>query len=75
MLKALFLGFLLLSLIFFSGCVNNQTISKENTTTRGNTTNLTTEELENQAIAEIEKEMNHAIENMSTEDIENLITK
>jgi len=69
MLKALFLGFLLLSLIFFSGCVNNQTISK------GNTTNLTTEELENQAIAEIEKEMNHAIENMSTEDIENLITE
>jgi len=75
MLKALFLGFLLLSLIFFSGCVTNQTISKENTTTRGNTTNLTTEELENQAIAEIEKEMNHAIENMSTEDIENLITE
>jgi PBP1b-binding outer membrane lipoprotein LpoB len=73
MARQLFIILLLISIILVSGCIHKQapagvTEEKETTTT---TPSITTEE---QAISEIEQEMEQAIEGITTEDIEKALT-
>ena len=58
---------LLLSVVFVSGC------TQQETTTTTTIAEMTTEELENQAAGMIEQEMEEAIEDIDTGDIEGLI--
>lgn len=59
MIKEFFIVFLVLSLVFISGCVQQET--------------PTGAALEDQAVEEIEQEMEQAIEDVTMEDIENTL--
>ena len=61
MIKEFFIVFLILSLVFISGCVQTET------------TQPTGAALEEQAVQEVEQEMEQAIEDISMEDIENAL--
>ncbi len=69
MLKELFVVFILASVILFSGCVKQETTILEEDITPA------MESSEEEAINELEQEIEKAIENMSMDDIENSLVE